>query len=119
MEPAKHLLVLITNEVDAIPVIMSTMMERQLGGATVVDSQGMLTTLNQASDDPPPIFGSLRRFLNPEHENGKMMFMVLTEDKVAQVKEIIHSVCGNLFRPNTGILFTIPVFSVEGVPNKE
>ena len=30
-------------------------------------------------------------------------------------KSCIHDVCGSLDRPNAGIMFTVPVTSVEGV----
>ena len=42
------------------------MIEAGFQGGSVVDCQGMLTTLSACdSEDAPPIFGSLRQFINP------------------------------------------------------
>ena len=113
-----QLLVHINNHVEIAAPLLKALMEAGVKGATVVDCKGMLTALNEASDDPPPIFGSLRQFINPEHESGKMFFMVLRDEDVPTVREVIHRVAGDLKLPNTGILFTVPVMNWEGVAHK-
>ena len=113
-----QLFVYISNSTDTITPILAGLMEADIHGATTVDCKGMLSALNESSVEPPPIFGSLRQFLNPEHESGKMLFIVLRDEDVPTVKRIIHSVCGSLKLPNTGILFTVPVMNWEGVSHK-
>ncbi len=113
-----QLFVYISNGVDTINPILSEMMESGISGATTVDCKGMLSVLNESSIEPPPIFGSLRDFLNPEHQSGKLLLVVLKDEDVPKAKEVIHHVCGNLKLPNTGILFTVPVMSWEGVSHK-
>ena len=81
----------------------------------MVDCEGMLQTLAADSIEPPPFFSSLRKFINPDHEPGKMLFAVLREEQIGVAKSCIHDVCGSLDRPNAGIMFTVPVTSVEGV----
>ncbi len=44
-----------------------------------------------------------------------MLFAVLREEQIGVAKSCIHDVCGSLDRPNAGIMFTVPVTSVEGV----
>jgi hypothetical protein len=44
--------------------------------------------------------------------------IVLKDEDIPLVKDIIHSVAGDLKEPNTGILFTVPVMGWEGVPHK-
>lgn len=111
-----QLLVFITNDVNSVSPILSELMDKEIGGATVVDCKGMLTALNESSVEPPPIFGSLRKFINPDRESGKMIFMVLEDNELDKAKEAIHDVCGNLSRPNAGIMFSLPLMWVEGVP---
>lgn len=111
-----QLLVFITNDVNSVSPILSELMDKEIGGATVVDCKGMLTALNESSVEPPPIFGSLRKFINPDRESGKMIFMVLEDNELDKAKEVIHDVCGNLSRPNAGIMFSLPLMWVEGVP---
>ena len=113
-----QLLVHITNHETSVAPIMSAMMDAGLKGATVIDCQGMLTALNQSSEEPPPIFGSLRAFINPERQSNKMIIVLLKDEDVPTVREIVHNVAGDLRLPNTGILFTLPVMTWEGVSHK-
>lgn len=113
-----ELLVLILNKVECLGEILAHMMEAGISGATVVDSQGMLTVLGKDDVEAPPIFGSLRQFLNPERESSKMVLVVLNQQQVACVRAIVGQVVGSLGQPNTGILFTMPLSYVEGVTIK-
>ena len=109
------LFVFITNRVDTLTPILKSLAARKISGATVVDCEGMLQTLTADSVEPPPMFGSLRQFINPNHEPGKMLFVVLDEERIGVAKQVIHEVCGSLDEPNAGVMFTVPVISVEGV----
>lgn len=113
--PPMLLFIYITNRVATVSPILQKMAERGIHGATMVDCEGMLQTLAADSIEPPPFFGSLRKFINPDHEPGKMLFAVLREEQIGVAKSCIHDVCGSLDRPNAGIMFTVPVTSVEGV----
>lgn len=113
-----QLFVYISNSADTMSPILAKLMEENIQGATTVECQGMLSALEASSIEPPPIFGSLRQFLNPDHEMGKMLMIVLNDEDVPVVKSVIHEVCGSLKRPNTGILFTMPVMTWEGVSHK-
>ncbi len=113
-----QLFVHITNHVDSMTPILARLMEAGVHGATVVDCKGMLTAINESSVEPPPIFGSLRRFINPGQESGKMLFIVLRDEDVPAVKQIVHAVAGDLKMPNTGILFTVPIMGWEGVSHR-
>ncbi|MEG1547214.1 MAG: hypothetical protein RR232_04080 [Clostridia bacterium] len=113
-----QLFVFITNRTESISPILSELMEKGVPGATIVDCKGMLSAISESNEEPPPIFGSLRYFINPEHESGKMLFIVLKDEDVPTVKDVIHNVSGNLKLPNTGILFTMPIMSWEGVSHK-
>ena len=108
----------ITNQEDSVTPILSRMMEAGIRGATIVDCKGMLTTLNESNVEPPPIFGSLRQFINPERQSNKMILVVLKDEDVPTVKQIVHEVAGDLKLPNTGILFTVPIMNWEGVSHK-
>lgn len=109
-----ELMVLILSKTECLEEILSDFLDAGLS-ATVIESTGMLRLLDDASAEPPPIFGSLRRFLNPEHESSRTVLAVLREGERATASEIINRRTGGLGRPNTGILFTIPVGYVEGM----
>ncbi|MBP5288440.1 MAG: hypothetical protein J6Z79_01020 [Clostridia bacterium] len=109
-----QLLIYITKQLEKLPAVLSGFMEEGVRGATVVDSQGALQTILADSEEAPPIFGSLRKFLNPGGEEEKMVFVVLPEDKVETAKSVIRRTV-DLSRPDTGIFFTLPVNDVEGL----
>ena len=109
-----QLLIYITKETEKLPAILAGFMEEGIRGATVVDSRGALRTVLNDSEEAPPIFGSLRKFLNPNGEEERMVFVVLPEDKVEPAKAIIRRSV-DLSRPDTGIFFTLPVNDVEGM----
>ena len=109
-----QLLIYITKQLEKLPTILGEFMEEGIRGATVVDSQGALRTIFADSEEAPPIFGSLRKFLNPRGEEEKMVFVVLPEDKVETAKAVIRRTV-DLSRPDTGIFFTLPVTDVEGL----
>lgn len=107
------LLIYITNNTQHVYPILASMLEQHIGGATVVDCEGMLRAISETSSEPPPIFGSLRAFLNPTQQNGKMIFAALQDDQVSVAKRIIHAVAGNLTEANHGVLFTVPIDDAE------
>lgn len=65
--------------------------------------------------DDDHLFGSWRRFLDPDRKESKTIYMVLEDEKISEVIEIIESVIGSLNKPDAGIVFTIPVDYVKGI----
>ena len=114
-----QMLVFITKQTECINPILADLLNRNISGATVIDCEGMLKAINESSIDPPPVFGSIRHFINPGQETVKMLMIIPRDDeRLALVKQIIHEHAGRLDRPNTGIMFEIPVMNVEGVSKK-
>ncbi len=110
-----QLLVHITNHEETVNPIMAKLMERGFHGASIVDCEGMLESLNEDSVDAPAIFGGLRKFINPDRQTNKMILLVIRDEDVSDAIEVIHEVAGSLKGPNSGILFTLPVTRWEGV----
>lgn len=108
------LLCYIMKHTERLSQILSGFMEAGIPGTTVIDSQGALQVLGADSVNAPPIFGALRRFLNPDGEPEKMILVILPEEKVEAAKSVIRSVV-DLSQPDTGVVFTIPVSDVEGL----
>ena len=104
-----QLLIYITNHEDTVNPIMKKLAEAGFHGATIVDCEGMLYALNQDSVDAPAIFGGLRQFVNPGRQQNKMILIVLQDEDIGKAIDIIHSVAGDLRKPNTGIVFSMPV----------
>ena len=113
-----QLMVLVLNKVECLGQILASFMENGISGSTVLDSTGMLNAVGHSDVEPPPIFGSLRKFLRFDEDNNKMVLAVLRDEQVAKASEIINKITGGLENPNTGILFTVPVLHAEGIVKK-
>lgn len=114
-----ELLVLILNKTSCLPEILRQFMLVGIHGSTVIDSMGMLQLIGQERIEPPPIFGSLRKYVNPNHDPNKTFLVLLNEEQITSAKKVINDVTGGLDKPNIGILFTIPVSSFEGINKKD
>lgn len=113
-----QLLVLIFNKVELLPSLLAKLLNAGIYGTTVLDCEGAMRVLGQDTIEPPPIFGSLRQFLNSQHHAGKMVLSVLTDTQAPVAKKIINEVVGGIEKPDTGILFTVPLTSVEGLADR-
>lgn len=110
-----QLLVLILTKTECMPRIVSGMVGAGLGDPTVIDCEGALNVIDSSNVEPPPIFGSLRYILGQSKRESKMMFAVLPDEKIDEAKKLIDKEVGGIKNPNTGIMFTLPISSVEGL----
>ena len=109
------LLVLVLNKTECLGRLLTELLNAGLKGATVIDSQGMLRVLSSDSVEPPPIFGSLRKFMTPSHEMNKTVFIVLPDEKINVARKIINDVTGGIDKPDTGIVFAVPLSFADGI----
>lgn len=107
-------LLMVLNKVEILDTLLEKLMESGICGATILSSTGMVRELVKSNEDYP-IFGTLRFIINPDRQESKTIFMVLKETKVEDVKKIIRQVVGDLSKPDTAVMFTLPVLSAEGV----
>ncbi|HBL41240.1 MAG TPA: hypothetical protein DDY98_06600 [Ruminococcaceae bacterium] len=109
------LLVLVLNKTECLGELLTALLNAELRGATVIDSQGMLRVIDEDTVEPPPIFGMLRKYMTPSHEMNKTVFIVLPDEKIDTARRIINEVTGGIDKPNTGIMFAVPLSFVEGI----
>ena len=112
-----ELLVLILNKTECLKDILSSFMENGIKGATILDSQGMAHNLYEYNE--LRFMGSLRMLLDPEHKESKTVLLVIEKEKVQLVSKIVNEITGGLDKPDTGIIFTLPVNYVEGTATVE
>jgi len=109
-----QLLLIVLNKVEKLDRLLEKLMENGITGATILSSTGMARELAKHGEDYP-IFGTLRFLINPDRKESKTIFMVLKDEQVDVVKKVVREVIGDLSKPDTAILFTLPVLSAEGV----
>ncbi len=66
-------------------------------------------------EDEIPFLGSLRTFLNPEREKGKVIFTAIEDEQLSEAVNIIETIVGDLSKKDTGIIFSVPIDFVKGI----
>lgn len=107
-----QMVVIVLNRVECLDKLLHRFGEEKLTGATILDSKGMAHSLSEY--DELRFLGSLRLLLDPGHKESKTIFMVLDDDKVPTVSRVVNEVTGGLDKPDTGVLFSVPVSYTEG-----
>lgn len=107
------LLIIVLNKVECLDKLLDRLGRHNVPGATILDSKGMAQELE--GHDELRFMASLRLLMNPAHKENKTIFMVLSDEKVAEVSRIVREATGGLDHPDSGILFTVPVDYVEGL----
>lgn len=111
-----QLLILILHNSRHMDKVLAAFMAEGIGGGTLVDCEGVLQAMSHTSVEPPPIFGSLRQYLNPERgASNKMLVSALDDAHISRAKEIIREITGGLDKENTGIMIIAPGITVEGI----
>ncbi|MEG0456945.1 MAG: hypothetical protein RR549_02315 [Oscillospiraceae bacterium] len=106
-----QLMVFVLNNIDVLEELMSELSHNGVKGATIIKSTGMARSLK--SDDP--LLYSLKALLAPNHKENYTILMALSDEMIENVKNIIKSVVGDLTQPDTGVIFTVPISSSEGL----
>jgi hypothetical protein len=108
------LLVFILNKTEALDGFLNELARHHQTGATIVSSKGMMRSVSDQNE--LSFLGPLRAILDPDREDNKTILLVVKDEAaVANVRECIRNTVGDLSRPDTGILFTVPVDYVEGI----
>ena len=108
-----QVLFFILKQVGLMNDILHELAEAGVRGGTILDAKGMGESL--LSMDDIPMVGVLRHLLsNEEKEDVKIMMFVVQDDEVVPVTSTIKKVV-DLSQPNTGILFSVPIYYCEGL----
>lgn len=114
-----QLLVLILNDDTTMDKVLAKMLESGLRGGSLLDCEGVLQAMGHTSVEPPPIFGSLRQYLNPERgDPHKMLISAIEDSSIPLVKEIVDEITGGLNKANVGIMMTLPISFIDGFNKK-
>lgn len=108
------LMVLILNKIDSLEYLLEGLSAAGIGGATIIDSAGLAMTLSKMESSF--VSSSIRALFtgNRADEENKTIISVIKDDQLDIARRVVYSTVGDLSKPNTGILFTIPIDFVEG-----
>lgn len=105
------LLIVILNKVEKLEEVLEGYLEIGISGATVIDSVGMGHILSEEV----PIFAGLRFMFAGAKPHNKTIFSAIKDEKEKPAIELLEKILGGLTQPGTGIVFTIPIDTVEGL----
>lgn len=109
-----RLVFIVLNEDEYLDELLEAFVELDVRGATVIDSVGM----GQIIAHDIPIFGGLRSLMTGSRPYNKTIFTVVEKNKVEEIARVFEHICGPLDEPGTGLIFSLPVDYVKGLPEK-
>lgn len=109
-----QLLLIVLNKIEKLDELLETFLDKGFSGATIISSTGMVSELGKNIENFP-IFGSLRYLIDLDRKENKTVFMVLKDEQVEPAKKIVRDVVGDLTKPDTAVLFTLPILTAEGI----
>lgn len=111
-----QLLVLIIKDVDKLDKLLLTLSDAGIGGATILDCEGMAERLLRVKhEEDIPLYGFLSSILESENGTGKMVLMALTDEMTEKARCVIRDNISGFDKPNTGVMFGIPLSFTEGI----
>lgn len=112
-----QLVIIVLNKIEVLDKMLKKFGDANIPGATILDSKGMAMELGEI--DELRFLGSLRMVLNPAHHESRTIFLVVDEEKIPTISEILNDVTGGLDKPDTGVMFSVPVNYTEGFQTKK
>lgn len=109
------LMVIILNRTEVLDYLLEGLSAAGISGATIIESSGMAMTLSKL--DSSFISSSIRSLFTGEEDN-RTIFSVIKNNQLETVRKVVYNTVGDLSKPNTGILFTVPLDFVEGTRKK-
>ncbi len=113
-----YLVVLVLNKVELLEQVLDELVRAGICGATILDSTGMGRALANSHDDS--ILAGIRSIFQYSRPHNKTVFFVVqTREQSQSAVVAVKKVLGDMNRPGVGIIFTLPVLDVSGIPNNQ
>ena len=106
------LLVYVMNNVDMLEKFIHEIKLKNIKGATIIESTGMGRVL--IGNEDLDFVGSLKVLFDNPRAQSRTLLMALEDQQIPDVLEVIDLVAGDLSRPNSGIVFTLPIDFIKG-----
>ncbi|HHX00709.1 MAG TPA: hypothetical protein GX740_05355 [Acholeplasmataceae bacterium] len=104
-------LVIVLNKQEYLDDILTVLVENNVKGATIIDSQGMGSAIVSGDYRNIPLFGSLRNIIHDKHPYSKTIFTVVKEEIVEDLIKAIKDIFPEK-KPGIGFMFTMPVNNI-------
>jgi nitrogen regulatory protein PII len=106
-------LFIVLNEICCLEDILAGFIKEGIGGATIIDSQGMGRAIAHTRNEDIPMFGNLRMMLGDTHPYSKTIFTVLDSKKmVDKAVSVVKKIVSDCTCRGVGLMFTVPIGKV-------
>ncbi len=112
-----QLVSLVVHDPGRVDAIVRAWLEAGVTGMTLLDSSGLGRHMRDHDlRDDLPLFPSMRKVLEGEEHHSRLLFSVVPDGfELERLIEATERVLGPLDRPDSGILFVIPVARAVGL----
>jgi hypothetical protein len=111
-----YLILFVLDNPDKLEELLDAWEAAGTKGATVLVSTGMHRISESAFRDDIPLMPGLDDFYKRVEDYHRTLFTIVKDEDVLQkIVEATEGVCGELNRPNTGILVVMPTAQVYGL----
>jgi hypothetical protein len=106
-----YLLVVVLNDQRKLEDVLSALLELDISGATIVDTEGMTQVLAAQV----PIFAGLRQLVTEGRAYSKTIFALSPhKDIVDRMHALLKTTAIDFTEPGTGVLFSLAVEGIVG-----
>lgn len=109
------LMIFILNRNDVLDKLLEGFSAAGIRGATIIESAGLAVTLSRMGSN---IFSASLKALLSAEENNHTIISVIKDSQLEIARKVIYRTVGDLSKPNTGVLCTMPLDFVEGTIKK-
>lgn len=106
------LVVYVMNNTNLLDEFLHVLNEKNIKGATILHSTGMARKLIE--NDDMAFIGSLKTLFDNPRKESYVILMALLDEQVEVALQVIDTIAGDLTKPNTGIVFTLPIDYIKG-----
>lgn len=111
-----YMVLLVVDDLNICPHVLDAWDAAKVPGITIFESTGMGRLRQDSIRDDIPMMPSLSElFRSREHHHRTIFSVVKGEEMVDRLVEITKEILGDLDKPNTGVLFVLPVSRVVGL----
>lgn len=110
-----YLLVIVLSNIRKLKPLVKSLKDIGIKGITVIDSVGSTSIENNYYEYRPIIGSALESISQRVNYKKTLLSVVHCENHVLEAMDLVEKLLGdNLQKPNTGIVFTIPVKDFRG-----
>lgn len=106
---------IILEKVELLEKLLSGLNDSGICNATIFPSSSMSSSMSKHEDSH--IIAAFRAFMASDRAESRTILFMDSKNKYNTVRDILKAVLGDINKPNTAMLFTVPVSNADGVYN--